>query len=536
MKKETNSNHFIIGLVIFLSLVLIASVIFGIVMSFNTNSTTIAQNENNKANISSVEKSEYWISNNSLQPFDLYFLKLDNTKTNKVYSPLSIKYALKMLEEGAEGESKSQISSVIGNYKSNKYINSENMSFANALFIKDTVKDIKDDYVATLTSKYGAEVKLDPLTSPNNVNSWISSKTLGLIDNLLTDVSRTEFLLINALAIDMEWQEKFILYPSSGVDAHYMHENFFWYGDSDIVPNKFKGSAENVAGMEILASFNNYDIVNVLGEEKIRQTVKQEFEKYLKENPQDKISNYYHGEDASSLNDEQIMEKYLDEYIEEINSNYKQVDKTTDFSLYTDSNVKVFAKDLKEYNGTALQYIAIMPINEDLDSYINNVTASDINNIISNLKNLKLENFKDGVVTKIKGFVPKFNFEYELNLKEDLQKLGITNVFEVGKANLTNISSDEQVYIDDAKHKANIELTQDGIKASAATVIAGGRGAGGAFDYLFDVPVEEIDLTFDKPYMFIIRDKNTEDVWFAGSVYNPLLYSEDNTKICEVIE
>ena len=26
-------------------------------------------------------------------------------------------------------------------------------------------------------------------------------------------------------------------------------------------------------------------------------------------------------------------------------------------------------------------------------------------------------------------------------------------------------------------------------------------------------------MTFDKPFMFIIRDKKTGEVWFAGNVY-----------------
>ena len=82
------------------------------------------------------------------------------------------------------------------------------------------------------------------------------------------------------------------------------------------------------------------------------------------------------------------------------------------------------------------------------------------------------------------------------------------------------------MYINDAKHKANIEFTQDGIKASAASIMSG-AGAGGAFDYLYDVPVEEIDLTFDKPYMFIIRDKKSGEVWFSGTVYNPLDWTQD---------
>ena len=67
--------------------------------------------------------------NCGLEQFDLYFLQLENGKQNKIYSPLSIKYALEMLEEGTNGESKTQISSIIGNYEAKKYINSKNMSF-----------------------------------------------------------------------------------------------------------------------------------------------------------------------------------------------------------------------------------------------------------------------------------------------------------------------------------------------------------------------------------------------------------------------
>ena len=514
-----------IGLII--GIISVIALIAGFAVFAIVNSKNKSSNEINPE----TKKSEYWISGNSLEAFDLYFLQLENGKQNKVYSPLSIKYALEMLEEGTNGESKAQISSIIGNYEAKNYTNSKNMSFANAMFIKDIYKNsVKENYTNTLISKYNAEVKTDSFTTPNTVNSWISDKTLGLINNLFSDISQEEFLLINALAIDMEWEQKFILRPGVGVYTRYSHEKFSWIGDSDIVSHSFKDNNENVSGMEIVASFNNYDIVNELGEENIRQTVKSAYIEYLKDYPNEKFGyDLYIPEDTTGLSDDEIMEKYLDNYIKEINSNYKAEDKTTDFSLYVDDSVKVFAKDLKEYDGTTLQYVGIMPTNEDLDSYINKVTSDEISNIIGNLKELKAENFKDGVVTKITGFIPKFKFEYKLDLMKDLKKLGVTNVFESGKANLTNISSDNSLYINAATHKANIEFTQEGIKASAATVL-GGAGAGGGFDYIYDVPVEEIDLTFDKPYMFIIRDKNSGEVWFVGTVYNPLLYSEDTTK------
>lgn len=475
------------------------------------------------------KESAYRISGNSLEPFDLYFLQLENNRQNKVYSPLSIKYALAMLEEGTEGKSKAQISNIIGDYNPKSYINSKNRSFANALFIRDTYKaSIKKSYINTLKSKYNAEVKTDSFKTPDLVNSWIKDKTLGLLNGPFGDISGMQFLLINALAIDMDWQQKF-LSDFGGVSIDYNHENFKWSTDDTLASNSFKDNKEEVSGMEIIASFNNYDIVKTLGEENIRKTVKSEFEKYLKKNPDEKISSYIDHKNIKDLSEDKLMEKYLDKYIKELNSNYKSEDKTTDFSFYTDDSVKVFAKDLKEYDGSTLQYVGIMPTNESLDSYISKINAKDINFIIGNLKELKLENFKDGVITKVKGFIPKFKFDYDLKLMDDLKKLGITDVFESSKANLKKLTSEEKAYINKAEHKATIEFTQSGIKAAAYTYF--GKDAIGlldeSFDYKFDVPVEEIDLTFDKPYMFIIRDKKTGEVWFAGAVYNPLLYSQE---------
>ena len=55
------------------------------------------QNKNfskdNSKEVTQVKESAYQISDNSLQDFDLYFIQLENETVNKIYSPLSIKYA-----------------------------------------------------------------------------------------------------------------------------------------------------------------------------------------------------------------------------------------------------------------------------------------------------------------------------------------------------------------------------------------------------------------------------------------------------------
>lgn len=74
--------------------------------------------------------------------------------------------------------------------------------------------------------------------------------------------------------------------------------------------------------------------------------------------------------------DDLDIESYLDKYIEELDSNYGRVDVSTDFLFYDDLQVKAFAKDLKEYDGTTLQYIGIMLKEVRLDRYIEDTDAN----------------------------------------------------------------------------------------------------------------------------------------------------------------
>ena len=469
----------------------------------------------------------YRIASNSLEDFDFYFLQLVNEKKNKLYSPLSIKYALGMLVEGAEGETKDQISNIIGTYSPKKYTNSANMSFANALFIRDSFKDsILSSYVDILTNKYSAEVMFDSFNTPDTLNEWVSNNTFKLINNLIDKdgFDRADFVLVNALAIDMEWEKVFQTIGLQDWRISFKYENFI----SDVMTafesptdsHKLDFNGTSVKSLKVDAVANKYDIVNVLGEDNIRQNISTKYEEFIN-------SEFYQENcmDGNTIDTATLVNNYVNI----LNQQYKKFYRSTDFYYYNDDDVKVFAKDLKEYDGTTLQYVGIMPRNVSLDEYIKNIKSSNVNALINNLKPVEYDSFKEGVITEVYGSIPLFKFDYELNLINDLSKLGITNVFDEKKADLSKLSSYKpNVYIMDARHKANIEFSNSGIKAAAATSLSGGKGAGGGcvFDYQYDVPVEKIDLTFDNPYMFIIRDKNTGEVWFTGTVYEPELYSE----------
>jgi serine protease inhibitor len=465
---------------------------------------------------SKTKASPYRLSGNSLEDFDLQFLKLENKKENVIYSPLSIKYALAMLNEGTDGESHKQIADLIGDYKGKKYTNSENLSLANALFIKDTFKDnIKNDYIESLKSKYNADVFTDPFQNPDQINNWVKENTLGLIDHLVDELPGSAlFYLVNALGIDMDWDVPFTHYKDGGKPdgytylTSYAHEQFSWETSSTPVEGTFEGNDNKISTMEAEASFNNYDAVKVLGDKlttSIRETYKGCFPDFT---------------------DERIDEM-VKSTVESIDANYGREDKSTEFSIYYDDQVKVFAKDLKEYDGVTLQYLAIMPKTVGLDAFVKTVDAKSINNYIKGLKGLKKENFKDGYITKITGLMPKFTYDYTLALQEDLESLGVKDIFDGGKADLSKITGEKGAYIYEAIHKATIELTQYGIKAAAATGMGGAGNVESCPFYLTELPIEEIDMKFDKPFMYIIRDKDSGEVWFTGTVYNPLEWAKD---------
>ncbi len=511
------------GLMIAAMIVLVALGIGGTVYALVSNQGNV----NDDLGDQSGEQSVGDTIPNQITNFDLAFLK--NEEVNQLYSPLSIKYALGMLKVGAAGNSQQQIESVIGSLTPQKYPNNQNMSFANALFINNKIPDgtIKSSYTKTINEQLNAEILRVPFTSAVSINNWVSDKTFGLIKNLLTDemlksVGGPEqyFALVNALAIDMEWINKIQPYDEV-YDLSFPHVNY----SSSIFPLQsvgfdilhFNNSTIEVNSLKLAATIHRYDILNELGVDNIRQTVMDEYTYWLS--------------NSACAEGWPAPEVYIEEYLEELgDGGYKTVSSSTDFSFYDDDAVKVFAKDLRTYDDVTLQYVGIMPKTTSLNDYVQSLTTDKLASTINQLKSIALENFKDGVVTSIVAKIPVFKFQDKLDLVSTLQSIGITDVFSETKADLSNLASDSTgLYIGQAIHQTTVDFNNDGIKASAATALVGGLGSNGCgFSYRFDVPVETIDLTFDNPYLFLIRDKKSGTIWFVGTVYEPTTYTTTN--------
>lgn len=509
------------------TILILAVVVFLVVGVFVGKHLLDNNKKEGKGEVDSKEVfSKYKMSGNGLEDFDLSFLQLENKEQNMIYSPLSIKYALEMLGEGANGNTKAQIDAVIGAYKSKKYNNSPNMSLANALFVRDSYKEnIEDEYRSKLTTKYNADVIFDTFANATTVNGWVKEKTLGLISELVTDsdLNDMQYILINALGIDMEWknviQSIYTNGEQKGLSYSVSYPHTKYSASVETIMGNFPSldfsNNTKVKSSRIGATINNYDFLKEQGEDNIRNKVTEEYEKFVANDECGYNSNGYGTYEETTTAVNRYMKQLKEGY------GYKDVKFSTDFSFYDDETVKLFAKDLKEYDGTTLQYIGVMPKQGDLKDFIANMKASKVNELIGKLKTIELENFEYGKIYRIQGLIPLFQFEYQMNLLEDLKKLGITDVFEDSKADLSKLSK-EPSYVGYVAHKANIDFSNEGIKASAVTGIGGlGAAHGCEFEYLWDLPIEEIDLNFDHPYFFLVRDKSSGEVWFSGTVYQP---------------
>lgn len=106
--------------------------------------------------------------------------------------------------------------------------------------------------------------------------------------------------------------------------------------------------------------------------------------------------------------------------------------------------------------------------------------------------------------------MPRFGFSSEFSLKTVLTQLGMGVAF-TDAADLTGMSSAGDLRITDVFHKAFVNVNEAGTEAAAATgVIAGGTSA-----------PPHYDLTVDRPFLFLIRDRATGTVLFLGRVVDP---------------
>jgi serpin B len=108
--------------------------------------------------------------------------------------------------------------------------------------------------------------------------------------------------------------------------------------------------------------------------------------------------------------------------------------------------------------------------------------------------------------------LPKFRSELQINLRQELTSMGMGTAFS-RQADLSGMTGEKNLYVDEVIHKAFIEVNETGTEAAAATAAIIGLKSS-----LRDDPVR---FNADHPFVFFLLDRQTGCIIFTGRLVIP---------------
>lgn len=152
------------------------------------------------------------------------------------------------------------------------------------------------------------------------------------------------------------------------------------------------------------------------------------------------------------------------------------------------------------YRGDRLAFVVIMP---KAENGLAQLEASMTPGLLDGwLKQLKPR--------ALKLSMPRFKLNARFSLDQALKALGMKDAF-TSAADFSGINGRRgDLYISKVIHQAVVEVNEEGTEAAAATGVIMPRAA----------PVEP-EFMIDRPFMFMIRDRETGAILFMGRVMRP---------------
>jgi serine protease inhibitor len=105
--------------------------------------------------------------------------------------------------------------------------------------------------------------------------------------------------------------------------------------------------------------------------------------------------------------------------------------------------------------------------------------------------------------------MPKFRFDYGVQLLPALEALGMGIAFRPRDADFTRIADHDDLHISAVQHKSFIDVHELGTEAAAATSVT------------ISVTSMPPELRFDRPFIFAIRERSSGTILFIGRVADP---------------
>ena len=162
---------------------------------------------------------------------------------------------------------------------------------------------------------------------------------------------------------------------------------------------------------------------------------------------------------------------------------------------------------IKYYKDRRYAFVAMLP-NEGVtvSQYVDSLTGEHLRDLLNNPQDLT-----------VFASIPKFETEYDIEMSEVLQEMGMTDAFDWRVADFSRLGTYNvdgmNICINRVLHKTFISVTEQGTRAGAATAVE--MVAEGAMEI-----VEFKEVVLDRPFVYMLIDCETNLPFFIGTMMN----------------
>lgn len=152
------------------------------------------------------------------------------------------------------------------------------------------------------------------------------------------------------------------------------------------------------------------------------------------------------------------------------------------------------------YDGRELEMVVLLPEEGKFARFEDSLSPGTVASIL-----------KDISPRQVALSLPSYKYESEFSLGKILAAMGMPVAFS-GDADFSGMTGDTDLSISEVVHKAFVVVDESGTEAAAATAVIMRATA---------MPVMPLEVTVDRPFIFLIRDIQTGSVIFVGRVMDP---------------
>ncbi len=159
------------------------------------------------------------------------------------------------------------------------------------------------------------------------------------------------------------------------------------------------------------------------------------------------------------------------------------------------------------YAGERLSMVVILPKKSDgLPAVESSLTEKQLSDLLAKISGPR------GPV-QVNVYLPKFKLTSEFSLGRTLADMGMSDAF-TPRADFSGMDGARDLFLSAVVHKAYVDVNEEGTEAAAAT-----GAAVSALAIMRPAPVPVFRA--DRPFLFLIRDRESGSILFMGRVTNP---------------